>query len=205
MNLYDIYEIKKRADIPTIIKHMYKNEENKIINESTITDGIMYLSNTDVLEKKRSNNKDSYYLKDKTKDLETPYEYEVKTSPTDHPNTASENHDYVNSTPEQKICNIKTELVALKSFVIEQIYVLEKHLEEKKVSPEASNLLKLLQEKISDLRDENKMKSEIIGMLPHKQNTYRCLYTNTTDTAVPEKQAIDQDTIPTKPTKTTDS
>ena len=103
MNLYDIYEIKKRADIPTIIKHMYKNEENKIINESTITDGIMYLSNTDVLEKKRSNNKDSYYLKDKTKDLETPYEYEVKTSPTDHPNTASENHDYVNSTPEQKI------------------------------------------------------------------------------------------------------
>ena len=43
---------------------MYKNEENKIINESTITDGIMYLSNTDVLEKKRSNNKDSYYLKD---------------------------------------------------------------------------------------------------------------------------------------------
>ena len=38
-----------------------------------------------------------------------------------------------------------------------------------------------------------------------KQNAYRCLHTNTTDTAVPEKQTIDQDTIPTKPTKTTDS
>ena len=42
-------------------------------------------------------------------------------------------------------------------------------------------------------------------MLPDKQNTYHCLQTNTTDTVVPEKQTLDQDTIPTKPTKTTDS
>ena len=38
-----------------------------------------------------------------------------------------------------------------------------------------------------------------------QQNTYRCSHTNATDTPVPEKQTIDQDTIPTKPTKTTDS
>ena len=31
------------------------------------------------------------------------------------------------------------------------------------------------------------------------------MHTTTTDTAVPEKQTIDQDTIPTKPEKTTDS
>ena len=49
------------------------------------------------------------------------------------------------------------------------------------------------------------MKSEMIRMLPDKQNTYRCLHTNTTDTAVPEKQTIDQDIIPTKRTKTIDS
>ena len=42
-------------------------------------------------------------------------------------------------------------------------------------------------------------------MLSDKQNTYRCLHTNTTDTAVPEKQTIDQDTMPTKLTKTTNS
>ena len=42
-------------------------------------------------------------------------------------------------------------------------------------------------------------------MLSDKQNTYRCFHTNTTDTAVPEKQTIDQDTMPTKPTKTTNS
>ena len=42
-------------------------------------------------------------------------------------------------------------------------------------------------------------------MLSDKQNTYHCLHTNTTDTIVPEKQTIDQDTIPTKPTKTTDN
>ena len=55
-----IRDQKKRADIPTIIKYIYKNEENKTINESTITDRITYLTNTNVLENKRSNNKDSY-------------------------------------------------------------------------------------------------------------------------------------------------
>ena len=103
------------------------------------------------------------------------------------------------------------EPVALKSFVIEQIYVLKKRLEGKKVSAEVSNLLKLLQEQISYLREENKVKSEIMRILSEKQNTYRCLHTNTTDTAnttntkVPEMQTIDQDTIRTKSTKTTDS
>ena len=65
--------------------------------------------------------------------------------------------------------------------------------------------LKLLQKEISYLREENKAKSETIRILSDKQNTYRCLYKNTTNTLVPEKQTIDQDTIPTKPTKTTDS
>ena len=79
MNLYDIYETnkKKRVGIPTIIKYIYKNEENKTINESTMTeDRITHLTNTNVLENKHSNN-DSYYLKDNTKELETPYEYQV--------------------------------------------------------------------------------------------------------------------------------
>ena len=62
-----------------------------------------------------------------------------------------------------------------------------------------------MQKEISYLREENKAKSETIRILSDKQNTYRCLYKNTTNTLVPEKQTIDQDTIPTKPTKTTDS
>ena len=81
----------------------------------------------------------------------------------------------------------------------------KKCFEEKEVSPEGSNLVKLLQEEITYLRKENQVKSEMIRMLPDKQNTYRCLHTNTTDTAVPEKQTIDQDIIPTKRTKTIDS
>ena len=60
------------------------------------------------------------------------------------------------------------ELVALKSFTIQQIYVLKKRLEEKEVSPEGSNLLKLLQEEISYLRVENKVKSVIIRIPPEK-------------------------------------
>ena len=158
------------------------------------------------MEKKDSNNNNSYYLKGNTKDQETPYEYEVKTPPpTDHPNTPSQKHDYVNSTPEEQICNIKADLVALKSFVIKKIYVLNKRLEEKEVSPEGSNFLKLLQEEISYLREKKKVKSEIVRILSDKENTYRCLHTNTTDKAVPEKQTIDQDTIPTRPAETTES
>ena len=85
------------------------------------------------MENKHSNNKDSYYWKDNTKGLETPYEYEVKTPPpTDHPNTPSQNHDYLNSTPEEQIYNIKAELVALKFFVVEQIYIPENALKKRK-------------------------------------------------------------------------
>ena len=75
----------------------------------------------------------------------------------------------------------------------------------KKSFTRGSDLLKPLQEEISYLREDNKVKSEIIRMLSDKQNTYHCLHTNTLDTAVPEKQIIDQDTIKTKPRKTTDS
>ena len=58
------------------------------------------------------------------------------------------------------------------------------------------------------------MKSEIIKKLPDKQNSYRGLHTNITDTVAyngykyitdSEKQTIDQNAIPTKPTKTTGS
>ena len=42
-------------------------------------------------------------------------------------------------------------------------------------------------------------------MLSDKQNTYHCFHTNTLDTAVTEKQIIDQDTIKTKPRKAIDS
>ena len=49
------------------------------------------------------------------------------------------------------------------------------------------------------------MKSDIIRTLSDKQNTYRCLHTYVTDTAVPEKQTMDQHNIPTQPINTTDS
>ena len=43
---------KKRANIPTIIKYICINEENKTINESTVTGRITYLTNADILENK---------------------------------------------------------------------------------------------------------------------------------------------------------
>ena len=62
-----------------------------------------------------------------------------------------------------------------------------------------------MQEEITFLREETKVKSEKIRMLSDKQNNYPCLQTNATDTAVTEKQTIDQDTIPAKRIKITDS
>ena len=55
--------------------------------------------------------------------------------------------DHVNSTPEEQICNIKTELVSLKSFVIEQTYVLKNALKKRKFHQKGSNLVKLISEK----------------------------------------------------------
>ena len=117
-------------------------------------------------------------MKNTTNDLETPYEYGPKTPPpTGHLNTSSQNDDYVNSNPDEQICNIKSELVALKSFVIEQIYVLKKQ-GKKEGSSEGSSPVKLVQEEITYLREENKVKSEIVRMLSDKQNTFHCLHTN---------------------------
>ena len=55
-----------------------------------------------------------------------------------------------------------------------------------------------------DLSEKNKAESKIIRMLPDKK-TSLCLHRNTADTAVPEKQTIDHDTIPMKQIKTTDT
>ena len=82
---------QKKSRHTNIIKYIYKNEENKTIKESTLTDRITHLTDTNALENKRSNVKDTYYLKDNAKNLETPYEYEPESPPpTDHPNTPSQ-------------------------------------------------------------------------------------------------------------------
>ena len=58
---------KRRPDIPTIIEYVYRNDENKNINQSTLTDRIFHLTNANLLENKRSNNKDSYFISDDLK------------------------------------------------------------------------------------------------------------------------------------------
>ena len=65
---------KKEPTYQQSFKYRCKNEENKTINESTIAERITYLTDTNVLENKRSKqNKESNFLKDNTKDLDTPY------------------------------------------------------------------------------------------------------------------------------------
>ena len=57
--------------------------------------------------------------------------------------------------------------------------------EEKELLTGGNNLLKLLQEEISYVREEKKVKAEIMRMLSDKQSTFLCLHTNTMDAAVP--------------------
>ena len=57
-----IRDHRQRPDVPTIVENIYRNEENRDINESTIKDRIVYLTSKNVLENKQTNNKDSFYI-----------------------------------------------------------------------------------------------------------------------------------------------
>ena len=130
----------------------------------------------------------------------------VKTPPpTGHPNTPSQNHDYVNSTPKEQICNIKMELVALKSFVTERINFLKNALKKRNFHQRVITSQTYCRRKLLTSEKKIKRKSEKNKNAVRQIKPYRCLHTNTTDTAVPEKQTIAQDNIKTKPTNTIDS
>ena len=74
----------------------------------------------------------------------------------------------VNDTKDEQICNLNLEIKALKSFIVEQLYVIKKSIEDIKCQesiPNGSYLLQSLKEELSYLRNENLNKTSIIKSL----------------------------------------
>ena len=74
----------------------------------------------------------------------------------------------VNDTKDGQIYNLNAEVKALKSFVVEQLYVIKKSIEDIKCqesTPNSSDLLQSLKQELSYLRNENLNKISIIKSL----------------------------------------
>ena len=70
----------------------------------------------------------------------------------------------VNDTKDEQIYNLNAEVKGLKSFIVEQLYVVKKSIEDIKRQesiPNSSDLLQCLQEELSYLRNENLHKTSI--------------------------------------------
>ena len=71
---------------------------------------------------------------------------------------------FVNDTKDEQIYNLNAEVKGLKSFIVEQLYVVKKSIEDIKRQesiPNSSDLLQCLQEELSYLRNENLNKTSI--------------------------------------------
>ena len=66
---------------------------------------------------------------------------------------------------------LNAEIEALKSFFLEQIFVVKESLEEKHQSVRNCNHVESLKEEIKYLRAENQMKTAIIKIMPEKENS----------------------------------
>ena len=74
----------------------------------------------------------------------------------------------VNDTKDEQIYNLNAEVKALKSFIVEQLYVIKKSIEDIKCQesiPNSSDLLQSLKQELSYLRNENLNKISIIKSL----------------------------------------
>ena len=71
----------------------------------------------------------------------------------------------VNDTKDEQIYNLNAEVKALKSFIVEQLYVIKKSIEDIKCQKSIPNSLQSLKEELSYLRNENLNKTSIIKSL----------------------------------------
>ena len=90
----------------------------------------------------------------------------------------------VNDTKDGQIYNLNAEVKALKSFVVEQLYVTKKSIEDIRCQesiPNSSDLLHSLKEELSYLRNENLNKISIIKSLTENH----CVPANINSTVFP--------------------
>ena len=172
------YRNKKRPDENTIADYLCKSYPD--CNVTTIRQRITYLENKNKILNKPNNRKNSYYLIDDSAiipddsaspndpqliplfDLETP-----RVSPIKEQVTLIQDLN-------EKLLSLSTEINALKSFVLEQVFVIKKTLQDMQELPnnkETNNgYLMSLTDQINFLKEENKTKNTVIQILSENQS-----------------------------------
>ena len=174
------YRNKKRPDENTIADYLCKSYPD--CNVTTIRQRITYLENKNKILNKPNNRKNSYYLIDDSAiipddsaspddpqsiplfDLETP-----RVSPIKEQVTLIQDLN-------EKLLSLSTEINALKSFVLEQVFVIKKTLQDMQELPnnkETNNgYLTSLTDQINFLKEENKTKNTVIQILSENQSYF---------------------------------
>ena len=130
--ILDICKKNNRADIDSIYKQIIKTIDFEDVTKEILDDRIHTLINDEKITNKRNRNADSYYLNTELVDtgaleLLFPSQELLKSVPTILiPDPLNDSSLLKKMAPEEVLENLHVEMIALKSFVVDQIYVTQK-------------------------------------------------------------------------------
>ena len=168
------YRNKKRPDENTIADYLCKSYPD--CNVTTIRQRITYLENKNKILNKPHNGKNSYYLIDDSAIIpDDPQSMPLFDLETLRVNPIKEQVTLIQDLNE-KLLSLSTEINALKSFVLEQVFVIKKTLQDMQELPnnkETNNgYLTSLTDQINFLKEENKTKNTVIQILSENQSYF---------------------------------
>ena len=172
------YPNKKRPGENTIADYLCKSYPD--CNVTTIRQRITYLENKNKILNKPHNSKNSYYLIDDSAMIpddsaspDDPQSLPLFDLETPRVNLIKEQVTLIQDLNE-KLLSLSTEINALKSFVLEQVFVIKKTLQDIQELPnnkETNNgYITSLTDQINFLKEENKTKNTIIQILSENQS-----------------------------------
>ena len=127
--ILDICKKNNRADIDSIYKQIIKTIDFEDVTKEILDDRIHTLINDEKITNKRNRNADSYYLNTELVDtgaleLLFPSQELLKSVPTILiPDPLNDSSLLNKMAPKEVLENLHVEMIALKSFVVDQIYV----------------------------------------------------------------------------------
>ena len=168
------YRNKKRPDENTIADYLCKSYPD--CNVTTIRQRITYLENKNKILNKPNNRKNSYYLIDDSAIIpDDPQSIPLFDLETPRVNPIKEQVTLIQDLNE-KLLSLSTEINALKSFVLEQVFVINKTLKDIQELPnnkETNNsYVTSLTDQINFLKEENKTKNTIIQISSENQSYF---------------------------------
>ena len=174
------YRNKKRPDENTIADYLCKSYPD--CNVTTIRQRITYLENKNKILNKPHNGKNSYYLIDDSAIIlddsaspDDPQSIPLFDLETPRVNPIKEQVTLIQDLNE-KLLSLSTEINALKSFVLEQVFVIKKTLQDMQELPnnkETNNgYVTSLTDQINFLKEDSKTKNAIIQVLSENQSYF---------------------------------